>query len=92
MCIDEGDCLDQDAISRLVQIAEDDDFQVWMTAVYAGNEDDEKLKIVSMENGREKGDDTITQPFGHIRKKDLATMYDGVTVAKKTPNIFDDLV
>jgi uncharacterized protein YdcH (DUF465 family) len=53
MCIDEGDRLDPDAIARLKAIAEKNDCQVWMTAVYAGGSDDEH--VVELDNGRAKG-------------------------------------
>ena len=40
MCFDEGDRLDPDSIKHLGALAEKNGYQLWMTAVYAGEADD----------------------------------------------------
>jgi len=54
MAIDEGDKLDEDSLKRLKQIATERDYQIWMTAIYAGNDDDLE-HVVNLENGSQRG-------------------------------------
>jgi hypothetical protein len=64
MCIDEGDRLDEASLQQLKQIATEHDYQVWMTAIYAGN-NDEFEHVVELKDGvqvNQPADDTALSP------------------------------
>lgn len=50
MCIDEGDRLDPKSLEALKQIATDNNYQIWMTAVYSGSGSDDE-HIVKLIDG-----------------------------------------
>lgn len=70
MCIDEGDRLDPNSINELKRIATEHNFQIWMTAIYAGGADDEH--VVNMSNGLDS--DAPPPPPADT---DVSEMFDG---------------
>ncbi|HSW46488.1 MAG TPA: hypothetical protein VLM89_13050, partial [Phycisphaerae bacterium] len=55
MCIDEGDQLDDAAMARLRDLAKARDYQVWMTAIRAGDEHDADTCLIRINNGTAEG-------------------------------------
>ncbi len=63
LVIDEGDRLDPAALKHLEEIATKYDFQIWMTAVYAG-EADEHTHVCELADGRQVGAATPVEGEG----------------------------
>lgn len=52
MTIDEGDQLDDESLARLKELAAGRDFQLWMTAIRAGDANDADTWVVPVRDGR----------------------------------------
>ncbi len=77
LCIDEGDKLDKASLKHLEQLATDNDYQLWMTAVYAGTDDSDDRHIVNIVDGASP-DASPPPPPEPANSADVEDMYAGL--------------